>query len=46
LHCVIEKSPKIGLILEKSAFFSKKFPGYILIPENNDFLKGKCPGFA
>jgi hypothetical protein len=27
-------------------FFNEKSPSYILIPEKDVFLKGKCPSFA
>jgi hypothetical protein len=32
--------------LKNKYFFDEKSPSFILIPENDDFLEGKCPSFA
>jgi hypothetical protein len=32
--------------LKNKYYLNEIFPNYILIPENDDFLKRKCPGFA
>jgi hypothetical protein len=32
--------------LKNKYFFNEISPSYILIPENYDFLKEKCPSFA
>jgi hypothetical protein len=45
-YFVIGKSPKNVRIPEKSTFSMKYLLSYILIPENDDFLKGKCPSFV
>jgi hypothetical protein len=48
LNCTLLKENP----LKMSAFLMNKYllneisPSYILIPENDDFLKGKCPSFA
>jgi hypothetical protein len=33
----------MSVFLKNKYFFNEKSPSYILIPENGDFLKGKCP---
>jgi hypothetical protein len=32
--------------LKNKYFFIEKSPNYILFPEKDDVLKGKCPSFA
>jgi hypothetical protein len=34
------------LKMKNKYFFNERSPSYILIPENDDFLKGKSPSFA
>jgi hypothetical protein len=37
---------KMAEFLKNKYFLNEKSPSYILIPENDDFLKGKRPSFA
>jgi hypothetical protein len=37
---------KMSEFLKNKYFFNEKSPSYILIPEKDVFLKGKCPSFA
>jgi hypothetical protein len=32
--------------LKNNYFFNEKSPSYILVPEKDAILKGKCPSFA
>jgi hypothetical protein len=33
-------------LLKNKYLFNEKSPSYVLIPEKDDFLEGKCPSFA
>jgi hypothetical protein len=41
-----ENRLKMSEFLKNKYFFNGKSPSCILIPENDDFLKEKCPSFA
>jgi hypothetical protein len=44
---LLKENPlKKAEFLKNKYFFNGKSPRYNLIPEKDDFLKGKCPSFA
>jgi hypothetical protein len=44
---LLKENPlKMTEFLKNKYFFNEKSPSYYLIPEKDDFLKGKCPSFA
>jgi hypothetical protein len=42
----MENLLKMYEFLRNKYFFNEISPSYTLIPENDDFFKGKCPSFA
>jgi hypothetical protein len=48
LNCILLKENilKMSEFLKNNYLFNEKSPSYLLIPEKDDFLKGKCPSFA
>jgi hypothetical protein len=46
LHQGNEKVLGLPEFLKNKNFINGKSPNYVLIPENDDFLKGKFPSFA
>jgi hypothetical protein len=44
---LLKENPiKMSGFLKHKYFFNKNSPSYNLIPEKDDFLRGKCPSFA
>jgi hypothetical protein len=41
-----ENPLKMSEFLKNKCFFNEISPSYLLIPEHDDFLKGKCPSFV
>jgi hypothetical protein len=47
ISALLKENPlKMSEFLKNKCFFNEISPKYILIPEKDDFLKGKSPGFA
>jgi hypothetical protein len=47
MSTLLKENPlKISEFLENKYFFNGISPSHLLIPENDDFLNGKCPRFA
>jgi hypothetical protein len=47
ISALLKKNPiKKSEFLKNKYFFNEISSRYILIPENEDFLKGKCPSLA
>jgi hypothetical protein len=47
ISTLLKENPlKMSEFLKNKFFFNELYPSHILFPENDGFLKGKCPSFA